>query len=227
MYKFTSCYFQKEKNFSTCLKPLSLSLLSFPLIYLSIYLFVSFSFSDESRRNRGKNFSRLKILRERKTAFLRFEDDLYVYVVQSSRLSQVYVHSIFWCIFYLLCWWKHRWKWVGEHFLSKIGEIISINVENIGKQFSRIDTHRVAWNIFKKRMSLIYIYISSIFFTLRFSRTLFKLSSYALIKHVRFFKFQVFKHFLPFSQIYIFIFFFFTGNSNFLEALLHHLSKYI
>lgn len=149
----------------------------------------------------------MKILRERKTAFLRFEDDLYVYVVQSSRLSQVYVHSIFWCIFYLLCWWKHRWKWVGEHFLSKIGEIISINVENIGKQFSRIDTHRVAWNIFKKRMSLIYIYIVHIFhitflsnalqtILLRFdqTRTIFQISSI-----------QTFPSFL--SNIYIYIFF--------------------
>lgn len=200
--------FSKRKDFLNLLQTsFSLSLLSFPFIYLSIYLFVSFSFSDESRRNRGKNFSRLKILRERKTAFLRFEDDLYVYVVQSSRLSQVYVHSIFWCIFYLLCWWKHRWKWVGEHFLSKIGEIISINVENIGKQFSRIDTHRVAWNIFKKRMSLIYIYIVHIFhitflsnalqtILLRFdqTRTIFQISSI-----------QTFPSFL--SNIYIYFFY--------------------
>ena len=105
--------FSKTRIF--LLETLSSSFLSIYLfIYLFIYSFVSSLFGwieEESRQN----FLRLKILRGRKQ-FLqqRFEDDLYVYVVESSRLSQVYVHSIFRCIFYLFCWWKHRWKCVGN-----------------------------------------------------------------------------------------------------------------
>lgn len=171
LYKFGSyiIFILEKEGFSQVVS--NSFLLSFLFIYLFIYSFLFGGIEEESRQN---------VLRLRK--YLGEENSflgdalrtIYTRIVESSRLSRI--RSIFRRMFHVFYVFlvETSMEMRREHFPSKIGEIISANVENIGKQFSRIDTRRTYSG---KKVFLLYIYTSSTFFALRSSPTLFKLSS--------------------------------------------------
>lgn len=190
-------YSRKRRIFSSCFKLFP----SFFFIYLFIYLLVPFR---RNRRGIAAKCSQIeKILRGRKQFPRRhFEDDLYTYSGVVSVIAYTFYLSAHVPRFLRFLGGNIGWKCAGNISPRKSEKLFQQTWKTSVNNF-HVSIH--AERIREKSISLIYIYTSSTFFALRSSPTLFKLSSYTLIKYVRFFKFQVFKHFIPFSQICIYI----------------------